>query len=366
MTPVTKRILALALLATLSASIAVPAATNPPSGMDMIDQLLGDPVLAKGKDVEVKRSQLDAEMLNVRAMASAQGRTIPPSDMSLLEREKLNELIAFQILLKRATDADKAEGKVRFEKLLARLKKDNKLTDAEFDEKLAGQLKLQGTTRAEWDQQRINQATVGVVLEQELKVNVTDADAKKYYDENPARFEQPEQVRASHILISTRDTVTGKDLTDEQKQAKRKEIDALRKRAVDGEDFAKLAKEYSEDPGSKDNGGEYTFGRGRMVPAFEAAAFSLETNQISDVVTTDYGYHIIKLGEKLPAKVITFDEVSDDLKDALRSKELQTQLRETDYLAKLIKGANVEILDEKLKKAGDLLPKPGSTNAPPQ
>lgn len=74
----------------------------------------------------------------------------------------------------------------------------------------------------------------------------------------------------------------------------------LLKRAEDGEDVAKLAREFSEDPGLMDKGGECTFPRGQMVPEFEAAASSLKTNQISDVVTMPFGYHIIKLSEKIP------------------------------------------------------------------
>ena len=88
-----------------------------------------------------------------------------------------------------------------------------------------------------------------------------------------------------------RDQTTGAELPEDQKKAKRKLADDLLKRARAGEDFAKLAKEYSEDPGSKEKGGEYPpFPRGQMVPEFEAAAFSLNTNQVSDVVTTSYGY----------------------------------------------------------------------------
>ena len=99
-------------------------------------------------------------------------------------------------------------------------------------------------------------------------------------------------------------------MTEEQKAAKRKEMEGLLKRARAGEDFAKLAKEYSEDPGSKDKGGEYTFPRGQMVPEFEAAAFSLNTNQVSDIVTTRFGYHIIKLSEKIPAQKVEFAKVA--------------------------------------------------------
>jgi len=341
----------------LAPSLAATAGTTNTTGANKIADLLGDPVIAKGKGVEIKRSQLDAEMISVQAMARAQQQQIPPDQMGLIERQKLNDLIGFRLLLNKATDADKAKGKEQFAKFLKRLKADNKLTDEELEEKLSTQLRMQGLTRADWDKQRVDQATVGAVLERELKISVTDEAAKKFYDENPSRFEQPEQVRASHVLIGTRDQATGTELTDEQKKAKRKQADDIRKRAAAGEDFAKLAKEFSEDPGSKDSGGEYTFGRGKMVPEFEAAAFSLATNQVSDVVTTQFGYHIIKLSEKIPAKVVSFAEVAEDLKEGLKSQELQKQLRETDYLEKMQKEADVEILDEKLKKLDSQLPK---------
>jgi parvulin-like peptidyl-prolyl isomerase len=164
-------------------------------------------------------------------------------------------------------------------------------------------------------------------------------------------------VRAAHILISTRSTdpaaaLSGgrpktTELSDDQKAAKKKLAEDLLKRARAGEDFAKLAKEYSEDPGSKENGGEYTFPRGQMMPEFEAAAFSLNTNQISDIVATTYGYHIIKLYEKIPAKKIDFDKEASDIKDYLAQREIQKQF--PTYVQGLRKDAGVQILDERLK-----------------
>lgn len=356
--------LATSLVAASTSNAATESTTNS-ARASKLDALLGDPIVAKGKGVEIKRSQLDAEMLNVQTMASARGQQIPADQMILVEREKLNDLLGFQLLLKKSNDADKTKGKEQFEKALAKLKKDNKLTEEEFVEKLSTQLKMQNITRAEWDKQRIDQITVAAVLERELKVAITDADAKKFYDENPSKFEQPEQVRASHVLIGTRDMATNTELTEEQKKAKRKVADDVRKRAVAGEDFAKLAKEFSEDPGSKDSGGEYIFGRGKMVAEFEAAAFSLTNNQVSDVVTTQFGYHIIKLSEKMPAKMPSLAEKSDDIKEYLKSQELQKQLRETDFMEKLMKEGNVEILDERLKKLDELMPKAEKSAAKP-
>ena len=171
-------------------------------------------------------------------------------------------------------------------------------TELGSQEALDRQLKAVALTPQELLGKWTDAATAETVLKRELKVSVTDAEVKKFYDDNPSKFEQPEMVRASHILLMTIDPKTKAELSKEVKDAKHKQMEDILKRARAGEDFAKLAKEFSEDPGSKDNGGEYKFPRGQMVPEFEAAAFSLKTNQISDIVTTQYGYHIIKLGEK--------------------------------------------------------------------
>src|SRR5688572_536046 len=107
------KILSVAVATTLVATIAGSAATNS-TGANKIADLLGDPVIAKGKGVEIKRSQLDAEMISVQAMARAQQQQIQPDQMMMIERQKLNDLIGFQLLLSKATDADKAKGKSQF------------------------------------------------------------------------------------------------------------------------------------------------------------------------------------------------------------------------------------------------------------
>lgn len=358
----TLTLLAAALAAAfLSDRPAAAAATNTnASSASKLTDLFGDPVVARAKGVEIKRSELDKALVPIKANYTARGQNLGPEQTALLEYQVISEMAGVQLTLNKATDADKQKGREQFEKMLKRLKTDNKLTDEEFEQKLATQLRVQAITRAQWEQQILDKATVAFILERELKVGLSDAEVKKYYDEHPARFEQPEQVRASHILIGTRDPNTNTELTEEQKKAKRKIADDLLKRARGGEDFAKLAKEFSDDPGSKDNGGEYTFPRGQMVPEFEAAAFSLGTNQISDVIGTQFGYHIIKLSEKIPARKVELDKISEDLKEGLKQQEMQKLL--PDYFAKLLKEANLEILDEKIKAASELKPptKPGA------
>ncbi len=122
-----------------------------------------------------------------------------------------------------------------------------------------------------------------------------------------------DQVRARHILIKTVDE-TGAPFDEEKKAEALKKIEGILERAKNGEDFATLAKEFTEDPGSKENGGEYTFSYGKMVPEFEKAAFSLKEGEISDVVETTYGYHIIKTEEFIPATEEAKKEAENELK----------------------------------------------------
>jgi parvulin-like peptidyl-prolyl isomerase len=130
--------------------------------------------------------------------------------------------------------------------------------------------------------------------------------------------------------------------------AKRKQIDDLRKRVLAGEDFAALAKQFSEDPGSKENGGELPeFPRGQMVPEFESAAFALSTNQVSEVITTQFGYHIIKLLDKTPAKKVDYATAATDIKDGLARMKISKLA--PDYVKKLRTDDQVEILDANLK-----------------
>jgi parvulin-like peptidyl-prolyl isomerase len=324
---------------------AAPPSTNAasPAGASSADALFGNPVVAKGKGFEIKRNQFDDEVIRVKSTFAARGQQLPPEQEAMLERQILDQLIQLQILKSKATDADKAAGKAEAEKKFAETK-----ARLGSDEALNRQLKIAGLTQEEVLAKMIEAATAETVLKRELNVAVSEADAKKFYEENPSKFEEPETVHVAHILIGTKDPNTGVELSEAQKADKRKLADDLLKRARAGEDFAKLVKQYSDDPGSKDKGGEYTFPRGgQMVPEFEAAAFSLKTNQVSDIVTTQFGYHIIKLLEKTPAHKVEFSKADADIKEGLSQQAMQKQFPE--YMAKLKKEADVEVLDDKLK-----------------
>jgi peptidyl-prolyl cis-trans isomerase C len=335
--------------------------------------LFGDPAVAKGKGFEIKQSELDAAMLNVKTAAAARGQTIPPQQTKNIEISLLDQLVDRRLLLQKATAADKAEGQQDFEKFLQELKTRGKFTnDAQFNQKLDEQLRLQNMTREKWQQDYIDGATAHAVLERELNVKVTAADAKTFYGEHPADFEQPEEVQVRHILLLTIDPTTRQPLSADEQAGKHKQIEDILKRARAGEDFAKLASEYSEDPGSKNDGGLLPpFSRGQMMPEFEAAAFSMETNQISDVVKTAYGYHIIKLLKKIPAKTEPYTGLDTKLaggldltiRDALTAQALQAGAPK--YLLGLRKDADVQILDPDLKQLQGEVDASVETNAAP-
>jgi len=149
------------------------------------------------------------------------------------------------------------------------------------------------------------------------KVTVPQADIEKAYNSNIEQYTTPEQVRASHILLKTE----GK--TDADVKAK---AEAILKQAKAGADFADLAKKNSEDESNAKNGGDLDyFGRGRMVPEFDQAVFAMQPGQISDLVKTQYGYHIIKLVDKKSAATRTLAEVRQQLTDQLAYERAQAE-----------------------------------------
>lgn len=145
------------------------------------------------------------------------------------------------------------------------------------------------------------------LLADKAQAKVTDQAIREYFEKNRAEFDQPEQVKASHILVKTE--AEAKAILDQLKA---------------GADFAALAKEKSQDPGSKDNGGDLGyFARGKMTKAFEDAAFSLPVGGLSGVVQTEYGYHIIKVTDRKPAQPAKFEDVKEKIREKLLNQEYQ-------------------------------------------
>ncbi len=202
-------------------------------------------------------------------------------------------------------------------------------------------LKKMGYSESEYKTDLLRQTAIRNYIEKGIAstVTVTDAEAKTFFDANPDKFKVQERVRASHILFKLES-----DADDKKKSEERKKLLALKKRIEKGEDFATLAKENSQCPSSKQGGDLNYFTKGRMAKPFEDAAFSLKTGQVSDVVETQFGYHLIKVVDHKDAGVMDFEDVKDKLIEELRKQAMQkkimaqvTSLREAAKIEKHIK-----------------------------
>jgi len=179
------------------------------------------------------------------------------------------------------------------------------------------------------------------------KAEVSDADLQKYYDDHKSDFEKPEQVQARHILLKLDESAD-----DEQKAAVRKQAEELLAKAKAGDDFAELATANSQDEGSAPKGGDLgSFGRGMMVPPFEEAAFALAPGQISDIVESAFGLHIIKVEGKTEARTQSLDEVRADILARLRGEKAR-ELAQAQANGDHAKAAEGQALGELAQAAG--------------
>lgn len=241
--------------------------------------------------------------------------TIATVDKEKISQEQLNEELNKQygasvlntMISNKVVDleADKEKVKVTDKEIKAELDK--------MVEQYGGQdtfnmlLAQNGLTEDVFKEQIEQNLKVTKILEPSIEI--TDDEIKTYFEDNKASFDTPEQVEASHILVEDEETA--------------KEV---KKKIDEGGDFAELAKEYSTDTQTKDNGGELGyFSTGQMVEAFDKVAFAMKVDEISDPVKTDYGYHIIKVTGKKEAKEATLEDSKEKIKEALLDQKVQEQ-----------------------------------------
>jgi peptidyl-prolyl cis-trans isomerase C len=166
---------------------------------------------------------------------------------------------------------------------------------------------------------------------------VGEAEAKEFYDKNPDRFKQPEQVRASHIF---KRVVPGADAAAKQKA--RTALEPVLKQVKAGGDFAELARKHSEDASAQAGGDLNFFGPGQMVPEFEKVAFTMKAGDTSDIVESQFGYHIIKVTERREGRTVPFAEARNQIAEYLKQ---QRQQEKTNALVEQLKAkSKIEIL----------------------
>jgi peptidyl-prolyl cis-trans isomerase C len=286
-------------------------------------------VLARVNGQPVTKIDFDRLIKNMETGRGA----IPAERRDEVLRGALDQLITYSVLKQEAVSRKFAVSDADVDAQVATMQKQFP-TQAEFDKALSARNTTVEQLKAD---ARIDMA-INKMMEAEVAnaVAATDTDAKDFYDKNPDKFTQPESVRASHILLLT------KDADEAGKKAARTKIDALLKRAKAGEDFAALAKENSQD-GSASQGGDLGFfPRGRMVPEFDQAVFALKPGEISEVVGTQFGYHIIKLTEKKEGSTVPFDQVKPQVVEYLSNQKKQQRV--DSFIDDAKKRAKIEVL----------------------
>jgi len=312
-----------------AATVPAPAMTEPAAQTSPTD------VMAKVNGTAITR----ADMNRATKIIAAQNRipqNLVADKKKQLETAALDQLInaevAFQAGLKlEIKDLDKQVSEK------ADMAKSKFSSPAEYE----AALKANDITEKEIRELIRKDVVINNLFEKQVVGNITvsDADTKKFYDENQDKFKQSESYHASHILIGVKP-----DATPDEKKKAREKAEALRKKVLAGEDFAALAKSESTCPSSSKGGDLGFFGKGDMVPAFENAAAALKPGEVSNVVETQFGFHIIKLIEKKDGGVVKLADAKEGIQKYLKQQKAQKAVGE--YVATLKNSAKIERMDK--------------------
>jgi peptidyl-prolyl cis-trans isomerase C len=289
-------------------------------------------VVARVNGEDISKTEFDRA---VSALEARNGGPVPAGQRDQILRSVLDQIVSYRLLIQesRARKVAAADAEVD-----ARMKE----IQGQFpSEEAFKQMLTQRKTTLDQVRSDIRQdITVQKLIEDEVsaKAAVKPEQVADFYAKNPDQFKQPERVHASHILISV---PKGADAAAKT-QARTKAADIL-KEVKGGKDFAALAKEHSQDPGSAQNGGDLGFfQQGQMVGPFNDVAFALAPGAVSDLVETDFGFHIIKVAEKQAPRTVPLDEVRPQLEQYL---ERQNREQQTDAFVNGLKAkGKIEIL----------------------
>jgi peptidyl-prolyl cis-trans isomerase C len=270
--------------------------------------------------VDITEEQVQKLLQPQLARMAQQNQQIPPALKQTLEKQMrqqaLERLIVTQLLDKKVEEANIVVTDEELTQHIQRIASSQRTPISV--EQLKTIIENQGYTFEQWkDEVRKQLAQLKLFQSQSPEVpNITEEDAKKYYDENPKEFATQEKVRASHILITPK-TADAADAnaqpTPEEKAKAKTKAEDLLKQIKDGADFAELAKANSDCPSSAKGGDLNFFGKGQMVAPFEKAAFEMEVGKVSDIVETRFGYHIIKVTDHRDASTTSFEQAKDGI-----------------------------------------------------
>ena len=293
-----------------------------------------DRVAARVNGRPVSLDELDKVVESNKQRYAAQGMQLSPEQESMLKQQVLDGLVMREVLEQEAGRLSVSVTDDEFRAVIAEFQ-------SQFPDEATFELILQqqGYTRAQFEVELRRQMVIEKLIEREAfgAIVVSAEDTRAFYNENTEIFEQPEQIAARHILFSTQDMTSDAERADARRRA-----DEVRARIVAGGDFAQMAREYGEDPTAEQGGDLGLFGRGMMVPPFEEAAFALQVGEVSQVVETQFGYHLIQVTEKVAAQTHAYEAVADRI-EAYLLEELRNEAAQS-YVMGLREAANVETL----------------------
>jgi len=290
--------------------------------------------LVNGSVITVE--EVERQLNRARQQYAAQGMVLQEEQLDMVRQDVLDSLVEQRIMVLAASDAGYAADPARVEAELSQIR-------AQFpsEEEMTAAMDAQGMTLESLTRDIEEFLAIQDFMDKEFyaAAAASDEDSRAFYNDNPDYFEQPEQVKASHILIMV-EPEAGKAVREEAEAR----MAVIQNRLAAGEDFAALAGEVSECPSSAQGGDLGFFGRGAMVPEFETAAFALRVGQVSDVVESSFGLHLIKLTDRQESVKIGYPEVEEDIKVYLAEQKAQELVMA--FLDEKRAAAKVEIIME--------------------
>ena len=262
------------------------------------------------------------------------GNMTQPDAYKRVQRQVLDQLIAQELLWQEAKRKGFVATPAEVDQAIAQLRQN-------YDNDVAYQLELErnGFTPETYREDLKRQMSVWHWAQETFTdaVTVSDEDIHEFYVANPNRFRQPEQVKARHVLINV-----ATDADEATVEAARQAIEKILAEARAGADFAELARQHSEGPTAPRGGDLGIFSRGQMVKPFEDAAFALQPGEISDVVRTRFGFHVIKVEARRDAQIVSEAQAAPSIREYLGSEKLTDAVEQS--LEELKQAGSIEIL----------------------
>jgi peptidyl-prolyl cis-trans isomerase C len=297
-----------------------------------------DKYIAKVNGVEISNIDMERKFNLIKERYASMGMPLDDSKLQEFRKNIINSLVEQEVLYQESSaqgiKIEPAEIKTELENFKKQFETEDAFKKQIAEMNFTEEIILSQIGRSKSIQKFINDKIMP-------DIKVSNDDVKKYYDSHPDEFKLPERVHASHILVKV--DPKDKDAEKLKKEAKKK-IEGIKTKLDKGEDFAKLATENSDCP-SKAKGGDLGFfERGQMVKPFEEAAFSLKPGEVSAIVETQFGYHIIKAQEKKEASTLAFDEIKEKLQQKLKDDRFKETF--PNYMETLKKKYTIEIVED--------------------